>query len=203
LFHIPTDRGQYCDISEQKPETAKRLEDSLNRWKNEMASQIQKDSRPFTLGHPDFPYTQLPARDGIPHGNIKRDRGSPNCSWYTNWTDTDDKITWPVKVLSEGDYRVDLYYTCPREDLGSTVELSFGSSKVSGKITQPHDPPLKGMEYERVKLPEYYVKAFMPMNLGIIHLKKGTGTLTLKATDIPGDQALDFRLLMFERIDTP
>ena len=28
--------------------------------------------QPFTVGHPDFNFTQLPARDGIAHGNIIR-----------------------------------------------------------------------------------------------------------------------------------
>ena len=200
LFNISKDRGQQYDISGQEPELTNLLKDSLTRWEQETVVEIDENSRPFTIGHPDFNYTQLPARDGKPHGNIRRDRGSPNCSWYTNWTDTQDKITWNVEVLAEGDYKAELYYTCPRKDLGAVIELSLGPNKITGKITQAHDPPLRGMEYERVRLPEYYVKSFMPMNLGTVHLDKGKGTLTLKALDIPGDQAIDFRLLMLERV---
>jgi hypothetical protein len=38
------------------------------------------------------------------------------------------------------------------------------------------------------------------MKLGVIELKKGKGTLTLQALDIPGSQALEFRLLMLTRL---
>ena len=102
-------------------------------------------------------------------------------------------------MLSTGDYQVELYYTCPHEDLGSTIALSFGSSKLTGKITQAHDPPLHGKE--RIDRREYYYKAFFPVNMGTIHLEKGHGVLSLKALDVPGDQVMDFRLLMFTRVD--
>ncbi len=199
LYNITKDRGQYYDISEENPAIANRLEDTLRKWKEAMTEEINKNSRLFPIGHPDFKYTQLPARDGEAHGNIVRSRRSPNCSFYTNWKETADKITWDVEVLSEGDYQVDIYYTCPEKDLGSTIELSFASSELTGKITQAHDPPLHGKE--RIDRWEYYVKTFMPMDMGTIHLEEGKGTLTLKARNIPGDQAMDFRLLMFKSVD--
>jgi hypothetical protein len=34
-----------------------------------------------------------------------------------------------------------------------------------------------------------------------MHLDKGRGELILRALSIPGSQVMDFRLLMFERID--
>ena len=39
------------------------------------------------------------------------------------------------------------------------------------------------------------------MKLGMIQLEKGKGTLTLQALEIPGSQALEFRLLMLTRVD--
>ena len=200
LFDINKDRGQYIDVSDKHPRVASRLQDSLSRWKKEMTAEIDRESRPFLIGHPDFQYTQIPARDGEAHGNIERSNRFPNCTFFTNWTASSDKITWDAEVLSEGDYKAELYYTCSSENLGSTIKLSFGSAELKGKITDSHDPPLRGMEHDRVKRQESYVKAFMPMDLGTMHLKKGKGTLTLEATEIAGEEAMDFRLLMFERV---
>ncbi|MFP4621603.1 MAG: arylsulfatase [Bacteroidales bacterium] len=201
LFDIEKDRGQYIDVSDKNPQVADRLEDSLSAWKKEMTAELDRDSRPFPIGHSDFKYTQMPARDAEPHGNIERSNRFPNCTFFTNWTASSDKITWDAEVLSEGDYQVKLYYTCSRQNLGSIITLSMGSAEVTGKITEAHDPPLRGMEDDRVERQESYVKAFKPMNLGIISLEEGRGTLTLKAKEIPGGQAMDFRLLIFERID--
>ena len=123
------------------------------------------------------------------------------CSYFTNWTTTDDRLTWDINVLTSGEYEVEMYYTCPEDDVGSTVELTLGESRVAAKITPAHDPPLIGAKEDRVKRKESYVKEFRPLSLGTIHLEKGRGTLTLKATEIPGKQVGEFRLLMFTRAD--
>ena len=47
---------------------------------------------------------------------------------------------------------------------------------------------------------ESYVKDFRTMKLGTIDLEKGRDVLKLTATEIPGRQVLDFRLLMFTRL---
>ena len=64
----------------------------------------------------------------------------------------------------------------------------------------PNDPPLVGMKEDRSPRTESYVKAFKPMNIGELKLKAGTAELKLQAMDIPGGQAMEFRLLMLRRI---
>jgi hypothetical protein len=49
---------------------------------------------------------------------------------------------------------------------------------------------------------EGYVKKFEPMIMGQVELTKGSGQLKLEAFKIPGNQAMEFRLLMFRRIKT-
>ena len=201
LYDIETDIMQNQDIAEKEPEITSELTRAAEQWINDVLAELpEQDMRPFTVGHPDSKYTQLPARDGIAYGNIKRSNRYPNSSYFTNWISTDDKITWNVEVVEDGDFDVVLYYTCPEEDIGSVIELSFGNNRLSEKITEPHNPPLKGMEHDRVERIESYTKDFKTLNLGTIHLQKGTGILTLKALTIPGSQVMDFRLLMFERI---
>jgi hypothetical protein len=159
------------------------------------------DERTFPIGYPGSRYTQIPARDGVAHGNIVRSNRWPNCSYFTHWINTDDKITWNVEVPEPGDFQVTLYYTCPQEDIGSTFQLSFNESTIRGKITTAHDPPLVGMDEDRVERQNSYVKDWKPLMLPVIHLEKGTGELTLRALDVPASQVMDFRLLMFEKID--
>ena len=40
------------------------------------------------------------------------------------------------------DYEVAIDYTCPLPDAGSTVELAFNDSRLTGKVTPGWDPPL-------------------------------------------------------------
>ena len=200
LYDMIADPGQDTDVAEQHPEVAAGLRDAAKTFKEEVLAGYNQDDRPFLIGHPDYRYTQIPARDGKAHGNIERSNRFPNCSFFTRWTSPDDKITWDAEVLAEGTYEVEVHYTCPAADVGSTIELSFGDSVLRGEITEAHDPPLRGGEHDRVARGESYVKDFKPLKLGTIDLKKGRGELTLRAPKIPGSQAMDFRLMMFTRV---
>ena len=199
LFNMVTDPRQLTDVSEEEPEVTRQLKLSAEQFKTDVLSRIPADERRFPVGHPDFRYTQLPARDGKVHGNITRSNRSPNSTYFTNWTHIDDKITWNVEVLSEGNYEVQIYYTCPAKDVGAAFQLSFGSDKLAARITVDHDPPLRGMENDRITRTQSYVKDFKPLNIGVIHMEKGTGELTLKALEIPGSQVMDLRTLIIKR----
>lgn len=201
LYNIEKDRGQKNDLSESLPELRDSLVNVKKNWLESVLSDKNKDEhRAFTLGAPGYKYTQLPARDGIPHGNIKRSNRFPNDSFFTNWTSTKDSITWDVDVLEAGTFEVQLYYTVSEENLGATVELSFKKDKITAEISKVNNPPLKGMEHDRVPRVESYVKDFKPMNLGQIHLEKGQGILSIKALNIPGKEVGDLRLLLFKRV---
>ena len=201
LFDMDKDPGQNTDISEEHPEITKQLILSKNQWESEVLSLLdEKEKRPFTIGHPDFVYNQLPARDGIAHGSIERSNRWPNCSFFRNWKSTNDSITWDIEVLADGDFEVEIYYTCPEKDTGAAFEISCGKNKLTGKITKGHNPPLTGMENDLVERMESYVKDFKPLKVGTIHLEKGEKQLTLKAIVIPGEQVMEMRLLMLSRI---
>ena len=48
---------------------------------------------------------------------------------------------------------------------------------------------------------ESYVKDFKPLQLGILNLSKGRGTLTIRARDIPGQHTIDLRTVVLTLID--
>ena len=199
LYELDRDPGQRWDISAEHPQVAKRLTSAVQEWRDELLPGLTDDNRGFVIGHPDYRFTQIPARDGVAHGAIKRSNRFPNCSYFTNWVNADDTITWEAEVAADGTFDVELYYACPKADIGSEIELSFGDARLTAKISEPHDPPVLGAEHDRVTRQESYVKNFRPMKLGTIDLKKGAGTLTLKALNMPGSQVMEFRLLMLTR----
>jgi hypothetical protein len=197
LYDMTKDPGQQHDAAGQEPETAGRLRDAVARWRRDVLSELKREDRPFTVGYREFPKTPLPARDGVPHGNVRRSAKAPNCSYFTNWTSPDDRITWDIDVATAGRYEVVVYYTCPREDVGSRVEASFHGERVDGLVAEANDPPLVGAEHDRVpRDAESYVKDFKPLRLGVLPLDKGRGLLTLRALHVPGKQVMDLRAVV-------
>ncbi|MGK0184962.1 MAG: arylsulfatase A-like enzyme [Verrucomicrobiales bacterium] len=195
LFDMIDDPGQTQVINS---DAASPLRESVVTWKREVLSELRRDEkRPFPVGGGTI--TQLPARDAVVSGNLKRSNRFPNCSYFTNWIAPDDAISFDVDVIAAGDYAIDIYYTCAEKNVGCEVELSSGSDSTSGKVTTANDPPPSGAEHDRVPRQESFVKAFRPMRLGTISLEKGSTTLTLRATEIPGDAAIEFRMLLLRR----
>jgi arylsulfatase A-like enzyme len=195
LFDMVADPAQTNDVSATQPANARRLADAVAAWKKEvLAGLTKKDDRPFAVGYHEFPTTVLPARDGVPHGNVTRSARAPNCSYFTGWKTTDDRITWNVEVNTAGRYEVEVLYACPKRNVGATVELALNGGKVSAKVNEAHDPPARGSEHDRVpRQGESYVKDFKPLRLGVVELSRGRGELTLRATDIPGDGVIEVR----------
>lgn len=201
LFTVRSDPGQRTDVSREHLDIAKELQTAVADWKAELLPGLENDKRPFVIAHPDSRFTQIPARDGIAHGGIERSNRFPNCSYFTNWKNLDGQITWDAEVQTPGDYEVEVYYTCPKADVGSEIELSFNGHAVRSRIKTAHDPPIQGAEHDRVKRQESYVKDFRPLKLGTIRLEKGKGDLALKALSMPGSQVMEFRLIMLTRVD--
>lgn len=200
LFDMYKDPGQNIDVSDQHPDVKEKMVNVKNQWRIDVLAELpENDLRTFPVGHPEFEYTQIPARDGNAHGNIQRSNRFPNCSFFTNWTSEKDFIWWDVEVLEEGEYNATLYYTCTVENIGSTIGLIFDTDTLNAKVIKPHNPPLIGKAYDRHERIESYVKDFKPLEMGIIHLNKNKGRMILRATDIPGSEALDFRLLMLQK----
>jgi hypothetical protein len=201
LFDIEADRGQKIDLSEQLPQVKAELMQVAEEYRKQIETELPKEeTRPFYLGHPALKYTQIPARDGKEHGNIKRSNRWPNCSFFTNWTSLKDSITWQVEVPEEGSFKVTLYYTCKEGDEGSTLQLSVGESVLQAKIAEAHDPPLRGMDEDLSPRMESYVKDWKAVDIGTIDLHKGEASMILSALDMPGSSVIDFRLFLFERL---
>ena len=202
LYDLTADPGQDRDLAADHPKIAARMAEAVASWKSELLPGLKDDDRPFPVGYRAFPITHLPARDGVAHGGVERSAKAPNCSFFTHWTDTDDRITWDVEVSTSGRYEIVLDYTCAPEDVGATVELSLNGQRLAGKVTEAHDPPLRGAEHDRVpRDTESYVKDFKPLHLGILTLEQGRGPLTLRALDIPGRRVIDIRSVHLTLID--
>lgn len=195
LYDMQADPGQTRDVSAQLPEIHSRMTSALATWRADHPRGV--DDRPYPIGYRESPLAQLPARDGVPHGGVQRSAKAPNCSYFTNWTKPEDSITWDIEVHTPGTYVVEVQYTCPAADVGSEIEVSFGDQRFTAKITEPHDPPARGNENDRVtREGESLVKDFRRLRLGEFALPAARGPLKLRALSIPGQQVMEVRGLL-------
>ncbi len=199
LYDMLADPGQTTPVNEKEPALASELIRATEAWKEEVFSEAhsngrQVGSRPLPAGYREFPITMLPARDGKPHGGVRRSGNAPNSSYFVNWKDKEGYMTWDLEVHTTGRYKVSIDYTCIVADAGSEIELSFRDSSLKGKVQPGWDPTL---HTNQDTLPrgtgESRMKDFRTLELGEILLQSGRGDLTLRALDIPGNSVMDVR----------
>ncbi|RME95543.1 MAG: N-acetylgalactosamine 6-sulfate sulfatase [Verrucomicrobia bacterium] len=200
LFDMEADPGQRHDVAAQHPQVAARLRRAVERWKAGVLAELGPDDRPFPVGYAGEPGTQLPARDARPSGHVHFSGRWPNCAYLIDWKSPEDRIVYDVEVLRPGRYEATVYYDCPPADVGALIQLRFGDRTLTARLTEPHDPPLVGMVQDRVPRQESYVKDWRPWRMGTIDLPAGRGRLELSAPEIPGRQAMEFRLLLLRRL---
>ena len=193
LFDMLADPGQTKDLASDKPGITAQMTKAVTAWRAEVLPKAG-DDRPYPVGYAEFPRTPLPARDGIPHGGVKRSANAPNSSYFVNWTSLDDKMTWDVEVNTSATYDVEILYTCPVADAGSTIELEWNGTKLIGQVTPGWDPPLYTNQ-DTIPRPngESKMKEFRALNLGTMRLEKSRGLLTLRALKIPRQSVMDMR----------
>jgi len=199
LFDIEKDPTQSINLKDEHSQIAETLKNKVDLWNKEMDLEMSDLNRPFLLGYPGSDFTQFPVRDASSLGNIQRSNKYPNDSYFTNWTNLNDRIIWDVEVMEEGSYEVEIYYTCAEMDLGSLIALQIGESEIRGKVLIPNDPKIMGMENDRTERFISYNKDFKPMNIGKIHLRKGKFQMILKALEIKGIQVIDVRSIVFTK----
>ena len=197
LYDIDADPGHIRDVAAERPAEPHRLREAAERWRRDVLGAVPRPAEErFPVGAPGAPLTELPARDGLPHGGVARSSSAPNASFFTNWTTRDDSISWAVDVLTAGRYEATLWYTCPAADAGSTVRLACGTASTEATIAPAWDPP-PGKNMDRVpRRAEGIDKEFRPLSLGTIDLAVGPATLALRATTIPGRSVADVRRLV-------
>ncbi len=200
LFNLEEDPGQRTNIADKMPKMVERLQKAMDDYKANVVTELpEEDPRPFVIGHPDSPNTQVPARDAIPHGAIKRSNKFPNDSYFLNWVNVEDTITWDVEVGQSGSYEVEMFYACANGSEGAELKLSAGKNELQFVVKEPNDVPERGGENDRSKRVESYTKDWKRVTVGEIKLDEGPQTMTLSALSKPGEEVMEFRLFVLKR----
>ena len=202
LYDMIEDPSQIMEITDDYAH----LKDSLIRLKKDWEANVLKElafsmNRPFTIGYSSSQIDYLPARDGIGHGGILRSNRYPNDSYFLNWTNTSDSITWDIEILQNGTYRFYVHYTCEEEDVGSIIRLSVGDSNLTYAVNEVNQSNEMGADHDRVRRIESYVKDFKKQFVGTVDLNKGLGTMKLSAISIPNKHVMDINMITVQRID--
>ncbi len=206
LYDIEKDPGQTKDVKALYPDAHEQLAEAITGFRKDVLSQLKQEPRPLTIADSSGnKNTLFPARDATISGGLQRSSRHPNCSFITNWKTVDDRIQWDVTVPDDGEFEVEIQYTCEALNVGSQIQLIVGDDSretvvLTKTVDRPVESPLIGAAEDRVLRTESLVKDFGTLHAGRISLNKDVRYLTLKATSVTGEQVMDVRLLHLKRL---
>lgn len=199
LFDMNADPGEKNDLSASK----KGLKDSLSiaygSWFQDIKNHYVPD-RQIKIGYENEEKIYLPAHEASFSGDIhfKEGHGWAH-DWLVNWKNTRDSIYWDVQVDQAADYNLNILYSCPDKNLGSTFSASTGNSKADGTITLAYDPPyIQGND--RVVRMEVYEKEWAKLPMGKLHISSGNQRIVLRANDIPNGNVGEIKGLILNKL---
>lgn len=203
LYDMQTDPGEQANIAQQHPEVLKRLSRSYKQWFADVTA-VPLDTIPVPIGYKEQPEVTLPGHEAFLYPAVNEGisyvgRSGWANDWVTNWTSSTAYPYWKVNLVRAGRYKVSLLYTCPREEVGSTVQVEIGDQHIAGTVEKAHDPkPVPSPD--RVARKEVYEKEWAQLTLGTVRLPKGPADLSVKASRIAGQQVMDLKAVRLRRV---
>ncbi len=197
LYDMPADPGQERDVADEHPEVAAKLAMAFRDWNSEVEQGLEGMPPPIPVGHAEWPVAHLNPHRAEVRGVGRTTRWTNG--WLTDWKETSGTVAWEIDVAAAGRHEVALMYTCQEADVGATMRVTAGEASAEGTVDRAHDPdPMRGRRDIREARPE---KDWAPLVLGTLDLPKGRTTLQVRATDIPGSQALEMKSVRLTRLD--
>jgi alpha-L-fucosidase len=119
----------------------------------------------------------LRAADADVHGNTARyesGRGKDNIGY---WTDTNDWVSWDVRVTKPGTFAATITYACERGSGGSTYRVNVADQQLDGEIRETGswtEFVTKELGKVRIDEPGRYLCSVVPMTkprMAVMNLK--------------------------------
>jgi len=199
LYDMIADPGQASDIAADHPEIAARF-DEVFAEQVLSAVDVWTKPPPIPVGHDAAPVVRLDGPESILSGGPKLYGKHPNNSWITEWTSTEGAARWDLDVVRDGTYEVTVRYVCAEENLGARMQVAAGGASAEAEVTQAHDPAYLPSP-DRVPRTEVHEKEWAELIIGPLNIEKGSATLELRATSIPGASAPDIKVVVLRWID--
>jgi arylsulfatase A-like enzyme len=193
LYDMEADPGQQKDIAADHPDVVKQLSAAYDAWFADV-SRAGLARFPLPVGYAEHNPVELHAPQAYFDAPLHFASGPGYANdWLTGWTNANAKVWFEIDVAADGDYDIELAYSCPPEDAGSSVRVRIGSQSLEAAVG--------GAQVQEIALPHrdeegkarYRNREWETLKLGTLKLTKGSAQLTLEPLRMPGAQVLELK----------
>ncbi|MCA9031339.1 MAG: sulfatase-like hydrolase/transferase [Planctomycetaceae bacterium] len=199
LYDMIKDPGEKDDLAQQHPDVVADLARQYEAWIDDISSTPLR-RLPVQVGHAEEDPVVVNAPQSLPEGKLHFLSGPGFAhDWLTNWTQPGETVTFDLDVQHAGTYSVTALYSCPKENAGSDIRVTWGE--------QSHDWHVAAAPEEDVELPHrdergrerYRNRIWKEASLGEFELTTGQHQLTLESVKVPAGSVMDFKAVRVQR----
>ncbi|HEY7884620.1 MAG TPA: sulfatase/phosphatase domain-containing protein, partial [Cellvibrionaceae bacterium] len=203
LYDLKNDPRQQHDIAGQAEATLASLSQAYGRWYRDLlATNGALEPLPIEIGHAGYEQVLFPAHEGsIVRGDIDYHNGDGwSHDWVTSQSEAAGTLTWPLKVVSPGRYRVSLGYASPDGEYLGPLSLSIMGELRSASVLAEHAVELRQgkRRYETGEAPDI---EWASEDLGMLGLEPGQGEIRLTFGTDKNAHRLMVKHLLVEKVE--
>jgi arylsulfatase A-like enzyme len=200
LYDMEADPGQKSDVAAKEPAVLKTLTAAYETWWRDVTRDgLDKPSIP--VGYAEHNPVRLLAPQAELSGKIKFfiPQAYAN-TWTVDWTEVQDKISFPIEVARPGTYEVSIAYACAEADAGARVRARSGDTVTSGARVPAAVAPHLPLAHRDSGKPNYIDRPWKQLQLGSLSLKPGRQSLQIEAVEKPGTHVLELKHVELRRV---
>ncbi len=196
---MKADPSQKNNLASTHESSTTAFQKEFDRWFAEVTKGLSLNERPIPAGFPGKS-VELAAHEATFSGTLTYKEGHGWAhDWLVNWTSPNDRMEWQLQSKRPARYEVYLRYTCPEAQIGSTVEVTIGNSKLQTRITEAFDPPLLPSP-DQVPRKEAYEKPWKLLKLGEMEVPAGSSVLSLHALKVAGKEVAEVKSVLLRPV---
>ena len=206
LHDMVNDPQQKVNLAKEEGAMHKEMVAEYRRW---AAGAVPGSPvpEPVQIGFAEQPNLTLKAHEldvvpGEGQGiNYCEMRGFAN-QWIERWTDLEAWAECPLRVVSEGRYRVSVRYAAEQDEVPATFNMEAGGSSLRFEIAEPWISAVyPASEQVSLRGGGYLSRAWKDVVIGEIALEKGEAMLQLRAVEKRGESMPAIKALIFEKLN--
>ncbi len=200
LYDMIRDPRQQTDIAGEHPDLANALASAYIESYRDVA-RGGLETPPIEIGHREMKRVELSAPEARLSGGLRyMARSGYAHDWIVNWKSELASASWDIEVVRAGRYALDMLYACPQKNVGVETQAEIDGAILRAAISAAHDPPPRPSPdlYPRH---EAYEKEWAVLPLGEAALREGRSQLTIRATKIPGEEAMELKAVRIVALD--
>jgi len=192
LYFLKVDPLEQNDLAKKEPQLTSKYELAYKQWFASATAELTYNN-PVILSAKGL---ELPSYEAVLTTGLKYKEGHGWAhDWIATWPSTNDSLYWKIDCEKAGNYQLEIEYLCSKGNKGSKLLVRVGDQQKQVKLRKRtselvHSP-------DRVKRKEAYeIKKWGKLSIGNFYISEGKHQITIKASDLVGDNVMDFNKLI-------